>query len=226
MANPELPSLIRSLRVGAGLSQKDLALKVGCSPSMIWLIEGGKKVEGPGVEDSPKDKVPLPSPDMLRRIARACAPSEESVCCLRLMLARAREVVPAEVRPFLSDHILTPMPHTFLVRLQRDLSKLDTQARKYVEGQLGIGSRLETVLMGIGQLSREEVIKLAAALKEPVDEYLMTAGFLSDGVRLVVDDFPECVAMLDVVGQLKPESRAEIQRFQSALDGLATKGTH
>lgn len=214
MADPELPLLIRSLRERAGLSQKDLAGKVGCSATLIWTIEGG----GGG-------KVPLPSPDVLRKIAKACAlePMQERTFCLQLLLGRARQVVPEEVRPYLNDRLLSPMPEAFLARLKKDVARMNAEARERIDKEAGLGGRLESVLAGVGQLDRHDVAKLAVVLKHSATGYLMDAGFLSEGVRLVVEDFPGCVAMLEVVGQLRPETRNEIRRFQLALGGLEGK---
>ena len=112
MAEPTIHFLVKQARERAHLTHRQLAARLGCAHSHIIQIEREVALSRSGTGDGGKrgktEKGLLPSAELIRKIAEVCARNkeEEQVLVQRLLLARSREVVPIEIRPFVSEQVL------------------------------------------------------------------------------------------------------------------------
>ena len=128
MADPSIHLLVKQARERAHLTHRQLAGRLGCAHSHIIQIEREGVPPRSGTGDGGKrgkiEKGLLPSAELIRKIAEVCAcnKEEEQVLVQRLLLARSREVVPLEIRPFVSEQVLLPMSERFRTRVLADVS--------------------------------------------------------------------------------------------------------
>lgn len=212
-ANVSLSKLVRDLRVAKGWTSTQMAGAVGCAQSHIWNIENNELRGSRGS---------MPSEDLLRRISQACAasPDDEVKLRQRLLLARAREIVPTEIREYLSEEVMSPMPSAFLSRLRTDVATLSVEELGQVQERCRLHGRVSLVLNGLGRLSSLEVALLAKELGQSVDQYLYAAEYMSDGMKLLLQDYEGCISLLEVVAGFTEESRRELERFRDKVVGL------
>jgi transcriptional regulator with XRE-family HTH domain len=211
-----LSKLVRQLREAQGWTPTQMAIHVGCAQSHIWQIEN-EKSRGP--------RGWVPSEEFLRKLSVVCTTSPEGEVLLRqrLLLLRAREVVPVEVRGYLSSSVLLPMPEVFLIRLQKDLGRGAAAVVARVDGSCRLEGRLRFVLQGFGQLTAFEVVLVANAVKQSVDQYLLAAGYLSDGMKMLLQEYEGCVNLLEVVAGISPTTRRELEDFRTRMVTMGQK---
>lgn len=169
----ELKDLIREMRMRAGLTQAELAKKVGSSSMHISQIENPKR-------DA------IPSEDFLRKIAKVCAltPEEEPVLLKKLLVARAKARAPEEIKEILESGVVQQyigtgsMPVDFVERIKSDLQGRDMAQ---IAKNLGINEEdLKAVIHYRGILTRKQIITLAQELGQPVQDYLLLSGYMPD----------------------------------------------
>lgn len=211
-----LSKLVRQLREARGWTPTQMAVHVGCAQSHIWQIENEKSRHPGGW---------VPSEEFLRKVSKACSstPDEEALLRQRLLLLRAREVVPVEVRGYLSSRVQVPMPEAFLARLKKDLGRGRTASVARVDRVCQLEGRLRFVLQGFGQLSAFEVALVAKALKQSVDQYMLLAGYVSDGMRMLLQEYEGCVNLLEVVAGVSPTTRRELEGFHTRMVTMGQK---
>jgi len=209
-----LSNLVRQLRETKGWTQTQMAAQLVCAPSHIWAIEHRKPRRRNGGW--------VPSEEFLRKLCAVCAESPEAEVELlrRLLLARSREIVPMEVRCYLSDEVLLAMPDAFLSRLRVDMGKLSAEDVTRVDQACRLSGRLLLVLRGLGRLTPFEVALLAKELGQSVDQYLFAAGYMSEGMKMLVKEYEGCVNLLEVVAGLSPATRRELESFREKVVGL------
>lgn len=203
-----LSHVIRQLRVEKGWSTTELGHRMGYAQPHISQIENERSRHPGGW---------IPSEAFLRKLSEVCTSSiaEEALLRQRLLLLRAREVVPKEVRGYLSSSVQDPMPAVFMTRVQKDLGRARASAIKRVDRVCGLEGRFRFVLQGLGQLTALEVGLVAQALAQPIDQYLLLAGYVSDGMRVLLQDDVGCVSLLDVIAGVSPTTRREFEEFHS-----------
>lgn len=212
-----LSSFVKYLREAKGWSQSELARKLLCAPSYVCQIEG---------QPERASGIPfLPSEDWCRKLSAAWAtsPEEEIAVRQRLLLARSREIVPLEVRGYMSDRHLSSMPDAFLSRLRTDVEPLSTEELARVEEGCRLSGWIAIVLRGQGYLTPLEVAVLANALGQSKDEYLVAAEYMSDGMKMLLKEYDGGVNFLEVVAGLTPETRRELERIREKWAGSGMK---
>lgn len=175
---------IKELRVKAGLRQKDVAAKIGCSAMRISQIE--KPPDHGGY---------LPSHSLIRKIAAFFASSEEDrkKIELKLLYERTKLESPKEV----VDHFFpnkakeafilstTGMPNVFIRRVQNDMDK--TILKESVKDKTGLDDKtIDAFLNGKHILPRETVIAMAIAMNQPPEEYLLLADYIPENLKYLV----------------------------------------
>jgi transcriptional regulator with XRE-family HTH domain len=175
---------IKELRVKAGLRQKDVAAKIGCSAMRISQIE--KPPEHGGY---------LPSPSLIRKIAAFFASSEEDrkKLELKLLYERTKLESPKEVVEHFfpnkakESFILstTGMPDVFIRRVKEDINK--TMNKESVKDKTGLSDKvIDMFLNGKHILPRETVITMAMVMNQPLDEYLLLADYIPENLKGLV----------------------------------------
>jgi transcriptional regulator with XRE-family HTH domain len=175
---------IKELRVKAGLRQKDVAAKIGCSAMRISQIE--KPPDHGGY---------LPSHSLIRKIAAFFASSEEDrkKLELKLLYERTKLGSPDEVvEHFFPNKIkeafilsATGMPDVFIKRVQEDMDK--TMLKKSVKEKTGLDEKtMDAFLNGRHVLSREAVIAMAIAMNQSPEEYLLLADYIPENLKYLV----------------------------------------
>ncbi len=175
---------IRDLRIKAGLKQKDVAAKIGCSAMRISQIEKPQEHSGN-----------LPSPNLIRKIAAFFADSEDDrkKLELKLLYERAKLESPAEVVehffPNKTKEIFilanTGMPVVFISRVQDDMDK--TMLKESVKEKTGLDDKaMNAFLNGRHVLPRETVIAVAIAMNQPIEEYLLLADYIPENLKDLV----------------------------------------
>jgi len=229
MAEPTIHFLVKQTRERAHLTHRQLAGRLGCAHSHLIQIEREvlRSGTGDGGKHSKAKKGLLPSAELIRRIAQVCARNkeEEQVLVQRLLLARSREVVPLEIRPFVSEQVLLPMGERFRTRVLADVAASGRGSLHDVGVRLGVGERLGLVLSGVGRLSALEVAELARQLDQSVEEYLLMADYVSERAGRLFAQYPGCISLLEMLVQLKPETKQEIEQFRVAMEKLSQKTT-
>jgi transcriptional regulator with XRE-family HTH domain len=185
----ELCDYIRQIRLKHGLTQKEFAEKLGITPMHASTIE------------SPFEKVHrLPSDELLRKIAKEFSRTEEERKKIEeiLLVERAKLIAAPEVRKYIGftreesvEKPLYPkgesMPALFLKRLDNDLRVTELNDEFYAKAEIDRDT-LKAVLRGEALLSRRQVIALAVALGQPVDEYLELTDFIPQHLKEMVED--------------------------------------
>lgn len=204
-----LSQVIRQLRVEKGWSTSQLGLLIGYSQPHISQIENERSRHPGGW---------IPSQELLQKLSVVCTSSaaEQALLLHRLMLLLAREMVPEAARGYLSSSVHDPMPEVFVKRMQNDLGRPRASAIKRVDRVCGLEGRFQFVLQGLGQLTAVEVGLVAQALAQPIDQYLLLAGYVSDGMRVLLQDDAGCVNLLDVIAGVSPTTRREFEAFHSS----------
>lgn len=172
-----LHELIRYYREKAGLKPKDLARKLRISYSYYTRLE----------RPYPEGKA-IPSEDLLRRFVSLVVsdPEERQKAYKELLSARIAILIPPELYKdglayIESSEVTDSMPKEFIDRLQSDIDYVGMS--KVLKG-LGVPQTfVEEVLKGRRVLSRSLVIKMAYILGQPVDEYLILAGYIPQSVH-------------------------------------------
>lgn len=160
---------------------------------------------------------------LLKRIAAVCADDMEPRDLLEknLLMRRAKMRYSKEVA---EDLYLNPesypqlysdgMTKEFIQRLQNDTrgirksNALVTLAMTHEE--------LKAVLEGRLLLSRRKVLDLARKLKQPVEEYMLLAGYITDGIRNLFTD-SNFLALMKRARKLSPE---EIKQLGTAMGSM------
>lgn len=214
MAEAPLWKLIREVRTRAGWNAREVARQLKMSPAHLYQIEDEKS----GV---------LPSDETLRAIARVCCkdPQERAAVAHRLLLARARLIVSPEVAAYLSPHTEEKMPEEFQRRLQADLEGRSETEIRLLDAQLGFNGRLGLVVAGLAGLTKIEVRALAGALGQPVEDYLVAAGYLPDWMLPLVRKGEGGVGLFDVFRNISEKALDELSRvlppaWMNLLKGL------
>ena len=219
MKRPEpvgLSQLVRQVRMAKGWSTTQLGVRMGYAQPHISQIENERSRHPGGW---------IPSEAFLRKFSEVCTSSveEEALLRQRLLVLRAREVVPVEVRGYLSSSVQESMPAPFLTRVQRDVGRARAATMKRVDRVCGLEGRLGFVLQGFGHLTPLEVGLVAHALTQPADQYLLLAGYVSDGMRALLEDDAGCATVLDVIAGVSPTTRREFEDFHSRTIAKAQK---
>lgn len=118
----------------------------------------------------------LPSGELLEQIVDMFKLDGNTRDGLYLLLAKAKlqDKIPDEVLKKI-ELKKDSMPDKFIARLKKDIP-----AKKKTE-------RIKDAIEGIEILSKEEVVKLAEDLKQPVAEYLMLAGYMPDEILRLIE---------------------------------------
>lgn len=163
------------------------------------------------------------SPRLLGRIAAACAEDEESreILKKKLMMKRARMLYSKEVvEDAFSDPASYPqlysdsMPKEFIQRLQKDTEDI---AEANVVAKLAMTREaLSAVLAGRMLLSKHKVLDLAKKLSQSGEEYLLLAGYNTDGIRRLFLD----KHFLELMKRAKKLSPEEIEQLGVALGSI------
>lgn len=231
MAEPTIHFLVKQARERAHLTHRQLAARLGCAHSHIIQIEREVASSRSGTGERGKrgktEKGLMPSAELIRKIAEVCARNkeEEQVLVQRLLLARSREVVPIEIRPFVSEQVLLPMSERFRTRVLADVAASGRGSLQEIGVRLGVGERLELVVSGVGRLSTLEVAELASQLGQSVEEYLLMGDYVSERAGRLFAQYPGCISLLEMLVQLKPETKQEIEQFRVAMEKLSRKST-
>jgi transcriptional regulator with XRE-family HTH domain len=180
----ELSDYIKQIRLRHGLTQREFARRLGISPMHVSVIE------------TPFDiSHRLPSDELLKKIARVFSESEDERIEIekRLLLERAKLLAAPEIRDMLGPETtysvnvpIEGMPDEFIERLKKDMSKKNFTYDFYKDANI-TPELLEAVLSGKAPLSRKQVISIAIALGEPVEEYLEAAGYIPDIIKEFID---------------------------------------
>jgi len=174
----QLWEIIREKRESLGITQKELSERIGCSSAYISHIEQPY---------SKKQK--LPADNLLRKIAKALttSKSERQRFEILLLVERAKMIVAPEVAKMLEKQVdidqLSSMPDEFIKRLKVDIENNKTDLNS-LSGQVGIKKELlKDILEGKGELKQNDVIVLAKALNQNIEEYLLLAGIIPKNVK-------------------------------------------
>ncbi|MCC6130562.1 MAG: helix-turn-helix domain-containing protein [Acidobacteria bacterium] len=199
MAETALWNLIRDVRTRAGLNPRELARQLKMSPAHLYQIEDEKSGA-------------LPSDETLRAIARVCCedPQERAAVAQRLLLARARLIVSPEVAAYLSPRVEEKMPEEFQRRLQADLAGRREHEIRLLDAQLSFNGRLGLVAAGLTGLTKSEVRALAVALGQPVEDYLVAAGYFPDWMLPLVRKEEGGVGLFDVLRNISEKGLGEL----------------
>ncbi len=179
---------IKNIRIKMGLTQKDFAKKIKIS--LIYLIT----LENADAGGSKTHRMPLPSEGILKRIARAAAREEDERAIIekKLMCERANLSMSKELKLFIEknkkigENIASGaggemMPFDFINRLRNDFKATDGA----IQGDIS-SREVEAVLNGEMILSRKQVVSLAMALRQSVEEYLLLADYMPDSIKNVI----------------------------------------
>jgi len=130
------------------------------------------------------------SPKLLKRIAAVCGADEQSrdILVKKLMMKRARIFYSGDIvddvfsKPAVNSRSYGEgMPVEFIERLRHDSQ---ATARENIFPKLSITPEtLREVLEGRFVLSARSVASVARKLRQPVDEYLLLAGYTNQGIR-------------------------------------------
>lgn len=111
-----------------------------------------------------------------------------------------------------SSVLRVKMPDEFIKRLNEDIQKQEEE----VWGKISIPKEvLQSVLRNAGILSRKEVIEVAKALNEPVQEYLMLSEYLPEEFEIIKHS--SAFDMFRTMNKLSPD---EIEKVIDALKGV------
>lgn len=205
----EFSQLLKHLRISKGLSVRQLAARTRLSVIYLYTIE------------SP-DKPAVPSIEAIRRISEALGSTDEEKAEIfkKLVTARTRAKIPeeaGELRDVLDEEKLEEfvsadsMPLSFIERLRADMAGRGIEE---LSDRAGINpALLEAVLQYRGILSRRDVIALAGALGQPVQEYLLLANYIPDDVKRLLEK-NRVTALLRSLEDLSDEDMADL------LDGI------
>lgn len=201
MAEITLWKLITDVRVRAGLNSRALARQLKMSPAHLYQIEDEKS----GV---------LPSDDTLRAIARVCCedPQERAAVAHRLLLARARLIVSPEVAAYLSPRPEEKMPEEFQRRFRADLEGRSETDIRLLDARLGLNGRIGLVAAGLAGLTKTEVRALAEELGQPIEDYLVAAGYLPDWMLPLVRKREGGVGLFDALRHISGRALDELAR--------------
>lgn len=199
MAEATLWNLIREVRTRAGLNPRELARQLKMSPAHLYQIED----EQSGA---------LPSDETLRAIARVCCEDlqERAAVTHSLLLARARLIVSPEVAAYLSPRGEEKMPEEFQRRVQADLKGRSETEIRLLDAQLGLNGRLGLVAAGLAGLTKSEVRALALALDQPVEDYLVAAGYFPDWMLPLVRKEEGEVGLFDALRNISGKALGEL----------------
>jgi transcriptional regulator with XRE-family HTH domain len=196
--------LIKKTRESAGMTQKEFAQHINCSEQHISCIE------------RPYDETRrTASEKLLRKIAEKFSKTEDERLKLErdLAIARAKLLISKEIHSptlameVLSDAIKESMPREFIERVKHDIQKLEGVSKEPVENM-----HLSELTEGNIVLSRPSVINLAKRLKQPADDYLMLANYMTEDMKTAMQ-MTEAKELLEVLskltkGQVRNVSRA------------------
>lgn len=173
---------IRAIREKLGLNQREFARKIKVTFAYVGQMERTPK-KG--------EKPILPSPEIIKRIANVAGKTEEEKKSIyrKLLLERAKATLPDEIKDIFDENKEKQiiggggMPLPFISRLKEDLKK-NRDNLEFIYKQTGLTREdLKSVLESRGILTREKVISLALALKQPVDQYLILADYMPDELK-------------------------------------------
>lgn len=175
---------IKKLRIKAGLKQKELAAKIGCSPVRISQIEM-----------PPEQGGHLPSVDLIKKLVSVLVQEEEErkKLELKLLFEKTKLEAPKKVvEHFFPDEqketfILSEsgMPDAFIKRVKDDMDK--TMLKESVKEKTGLDDKkLDAFLQGRYTLPRQTVIALAMAMGQPVEEYLLLANYIPENLKKLI----------------------------------------
>ena len=211
---------LRLLREKTGMSRKELARKLGVTEMYIGNFE---RVPRRG------ERSFVPSDALLRKIARICGSSDEEKKYheKRLMLARAKQIAPKEIKEYLEEKIQEfsdSMPVGFVERLKEDIKRLKDSGKYDDDGLINVltgagvsEKQLDAVVHYRTVLSREKVIALAGLLKQPVEEYLVLSNYMPSAFRHSIEQGEKLNIVFRRLGNLSAE---DIDRFMDVIDKI------
>lgn len=163
--------IIKTRRELLNLTQKELAQKIGCTPTHI------SEMEKPYTESRRTASV-----ELLKKLARALSTSEEDRIELErtFLIEKAKLTISPEISGILDQKAVDnyTMPEEFIRRLQQDI-----QNSKDLQVTCMSPEKLQRVLAGNQLLSRKEVIALARDLNQEVEDYLLSSGYLPNNLK-------------------------------------------
>lgn len=204
------PSLA-AFRRQQGWTQGQLAKLLGKSNNYVYRIER---------EDGAYS---IPTVEMIRRIVAAAKKSafEEQNLLVTLLRQREYMVCPEELRARLGDAPAVaadgvspePMAHPFLERLAHDVTHLSASKCATIAQELGLPVSKKSaatacftpILQGQIYLTRSQIVKLAMALGQDADDYLLLAYQLPERMAEIVEHDPTS-NFLQVLQRLDPVS--------------------
>jgi len=176
---------IKEIRLKAGQTQKEFADAIGYTPEHISNIER-----------APQITRRIATEKMIKRIAELYTKTEEERISLerRLLLERAQATVsPGVAMHFLMDEKKLAsyqsedgMPLVFIERLKKDLGIIGNKDAFYKSLQVVSKETIDESLKGMRLLPRKAVVKLAQALGQSIEEYLILADYVPKEFRSLI----------------------------------------
>lgn len=175
----KLHELFSKYREQAGMTRKEVARALKVSYSYYTRLER-PLWEGRAI----------PSDDFLRNFAKVVSKGDrdlEEKVKRELLLAKTAMKFPKELlysTPREVEDFSNPMPDEFIERLRQDVDYVGLSKTSRLSDIPA--NVIELVLAGKYTLSRPAVIRLALALEQPPEEYLILAGYMTDDLQKLV----------------------------------------
>ncbi|GJL52926.1 MAG: hypothetical protein NPIRA02_00580 [Nitrospirales bacterium] len=210
--------LLRGLREEAGVSIEAFARKLKISLGYAYRLER---------QDLGKFRVP--GHKLINRIAIVLAKSktEQENLAKRLLAERLRQIEGHGALGYFLErtgqapkgHASEILPGGFRERLQKDLNRLPVKQQKRIAEAVGLidPRGFDPVIHGEVGLVRHQVLALAHALNEPVDEYLMLAGLLPRALSRLIEHEGSSY-LFGLLDKMEPD---DVEKFIQALSALA-----
>ncbi len=176
-----LNEIIKEIRKGAGLTQRQFADRLGCSPNHI------SQAEMPF--EKSRRRV---GTDLIEKIAKEFSTTDAELIALENRMLLAKEL--AETSPRIRQYVSIPgssggsITHEFIQKVKSDYQKLIAENKQISEK--GYIENAISMLAEKAIISRRDVVKLAAALDQPINEYLALLRYVP---RKKASSYPQSV---------------------------------